>query len=203
MIKFEPREGYERLAFGEVLVPDTPNVYGDFHTKESVRQFAYGFMINGFGIDKNHDHSDQTGGVRIIESFLAQPDDPRGFTEGSWVVGIYVLDDQLWDDILTGEINGYSYEALVSSLGVIAEVESIREVYGETFPGVDDGHTHKFWVRLDVNGRVIAGGTLPDSTGHEHVIAKTTYTNFDDAETHRHRFDILKSIEVMNEQAAA
>lgn len=200
MIKFETRDGYERVAFAEVLLPDTPNVYGDFHTKESVRQFAYGFMINGFGIDLNHDNVDVSSGVRIIESFIAEESDTR-FTTGAWVIGVHVLDDQIWADILSGELNGFSYEALVSTLQVNIELEKSKQVYGITFPDPDDGHTHNFWVVLDENGRVMTGGTTA-SNGHNHTISQATYTDEDDAGTHRHRYAILRAIEEMVNEAA-
>ena len=202
MIKFETKDGYERIAFAEVLVPDTPNVYGDFHTKESVRQFAYGFMINGFDIDLDHDNVSVTAGVRIIESFIAGENDSRGFTEGAWVVGIHVLDDDIWNDILTGELNGFSYQALVSTLDVTVDVDSRKQVIGETYPDIDDGHTHQFWVVLDDNGRVLTGGTTSDH-GHSHTISKHTYTDDDDAGTHLHRYDVVRAEQEMIANEAA
>jgi len=192
MLKFSPAANeYERLAFGAVLIPDTLNVYGDFHTKESVRQFAYGFMLNGFKIDVDHDNEDVGPKVRIVESFLARPGDPN-FPEGSWVVGIHVLDDALWADILSGELNGFSYEALVSVLPIEVLAEEVRHVSGETFPDIVDGHTHKYFAVLSQEGRVVTGGTdLVD--GHSHEIDSTTYTALGNSgvRSHRHRFPLL------------
>lgn len=199
MIKFQPKDGYERLAFAEVLVPDTLNVYGDYHTKESVRQFAYGFAINGFGIDRDHNNEDISGAVRIVEYFIASDNDER-FTPGSWVVGIYVLDDQVWDDILSGKINGYSYEAMVATLGIDIVVDDFGQVKGITYPDVDGTHSHTYWALLDGDGRVIVGGTTQAEDGHSHTISGHTYTDFDGAETHRHRFDVLRSIEAMQHE---
>ena len=200
MIKFKAKrngEEYERLAYGEVIVPEVPNVYGDYHTRDSVREFAYGFMINGFKIDKDHDHLDRTGKVRIVETFIAREGDPD-FTVGAWVVGIYVIDDDLWNDILTGEINGFSYEAWVESLKVELQVDVPFDVFGETLPAVGDGHVHSFYARLDETGRVVAGGTN-EVDGHSHVLSSHTYTELDSEGGHRHRFLLTNAGEVVNE----
>ena len=66
-------DGFERIVFGEVLIPDTPNVFGDFHTRQSVREFAYGFMLNGFGINHEHDNPDISDEVSIVETLIARP----------------------------------------------------------------------------------------------------------------------------------
>jgi len=181
------------------LRPDVPNVYNDFHTKENIRQFAYGFMINGFGIDRDHDNIDISSGIRIVESFIAQPNDPRGFVDGSWVVGIYVIDDTVWQDIVSGELTGFSYEALVTTFGVLVNVEDNRQVVGQTFPDPDDGHVHDFWAVTDAEGRVITGGTTSVNQ-HSHSISATTYTERDSADSHRHRYSLMNSGEA-NAQA--
>lgn len=185
-------EGFERLAFAEVLIPNSPNVYGDLHSVESVRQFAYGFMINGFGLDLNHDNDDVSGKVRIVESFIARDSD-TDFVFGAWVIGIHVLDDDIWNDILSGELNGFSYEALVSILPVEMVVPASRDLTGVTEADVDDGHVHQFYVRLDVDGRVIAGGTIVVN-GHDHPIRSHTFTDYDEAETHRHRYSVFEEM---------
>ena len=202
MIKFRPKEGeFERIAFAEVLIPDTPNVYGDLHSPENIRQFAYGFMINGFGIDLNHNNQSVSDKVKVIESFIAREGDPT-FVVGSWVVGILVLDDQIWEDILSGELNGFSYEALVSTLPVQVVYPDISEFKGVTYPDIDDGHTHTFFVSLDEKGRVEYGGTSEDN-GHSHTISSHTYTdvNQEGGDPHRHRYSLYMGLEDMDNAA--
>lgn len=194
-------EGYERLVFGEVLIPGRPNVFGDFHTKESIRRFAYGFMINGFGLDVNHDNLDATHKFRIVESFIAREGDPD-FVEGSWVVVSYILDDNMWNDILSGKLNGYSYEALVSFLPVEINVPDKRDFFGVTLPDLHDGHTHQFYARLDDNGRVVAGGTTVDN-GHAHLISNHTFTDLSADLTHRHRFLLYEEYDDADDEAQA
>lgn len=186
-------DGYERIVFGEVLVPGQINVYGDFHDKASVKQFAYGFMINGFGIDRDHENESIADKVRIVESFIARENDPD-FVEGAWVVALHVLDDAIWDDVLSGELNGFSYEALVAVLPVEVVVPNSFDFIGVTYPSSVDGHTHTFYARLDDNGRVIAGGTN-EVNGHSHLITSHTFTEQDEAGGHRHRFSLYEEYE--------
>lgn len=177
---------YERIVFAEVLIPDTLNVYGDFHTKESVKEFAYGFMKQGFGFEVEHNEIDRTGDLLVVESFIARTGDPD-FIEGAWVVATYVADDALWDGILDGQYNGYSYTALVNYLDIdmVMPIDKIR--VGTTEADLDDGHSHDFVVVLDDDGRVIAGGTN-EVDGHMHAIRSHTFTEAANGHMHIYNF---------------
>jgi hypothetical protein len=186
-------DGFERIVFGEVLIPDEPNVFGDFHTEQSVREFAYGFMLNGFGINHEHDNPDISNEVSIVESFIARPGDPD-FIVGAWVLGVFVGRDDVWQAVLDGEVNGFSYEALVKffALDLIVPNETTR--YGRTEPALTDGHTHDFFVLLDLEGRVITGGTTTDH-GHSHTISQHTFTDEGDFDGHIHIFNVIPKVE--------
>jgi len=180
-------EGYERIVFAEVIIPNVTNVYGDFHTPESVKEFAYGFMLSGFGTDVGHNETDYDS-LLVVESFIAREGDTE-FIPGSWVIGMYIGDDTVWEQIRSGELNGFSYQAMVNMLPVDIEVPDEVTRSGETQPDLEDGHTHEYVVILDDNGRVIAGGTTV-TNGHTHVIRNHTYT--EDADGHSHIFNFVK-----------
>ncbi len=183
-------DGFERIVFAEVLLPDTPNSYGDYHTAASVKEFAYGFMMQGFGIDLQHDNYDVTGKVSILESFIAREGDPD-FKVGAWVVGMRIHDDDIWAQVLSGEINGYSYEAFVRSLEVDMELPIQHTAYGMTQPDPYNGHVHDFYVVLDDNGSPVIGGTGV-TNGHSHTISRHTYT--DTSFEHAHLFNYVRAL---------
>lgn len=188
VIKFrEDDEGYQRIVYAEVLIPDVPNTAGDFHTKQMVREFAHGFMVAGFDLDVDHDNVVRQD-LKVVESFIARDDDPD-FIPGSWVVGVYVGDDEVWEQIRRGEINGYSWEGWVKAIQ--AEVEMLADVsrYGRTEADMGDGHTHEFVAIVDDDGRVVAGGTT-EVNGHSHTIRSHTFTEKTDG--HSHIFNIIK-----------
>lgn len=183
-------QGFERLVFAEVLIPEALNTYGDFHTRESVREFAYGFMLNGFGIDMNHDNIDLSDDVHVVESFIARDNDPD-FIPGSWVVGMHIANDELWNAVLSGDVNGYSYEAFVRKFDVEVTVPDERIKYGETEPDPLDGHVHGFYVILDDADRPLLGGTTV-ANNHSHTISSHTFT--DSAYGHTHIFNYIESL---------
>ncbi len=179
---------WERVVIGEVLIPGVPNVFGDYWTTESIREAMYAFMQEGFGIDVEHDNVDVTGGVSVIECFQAREGDTE-FIPGSWVVGMHIADEDLWARVLAGDINGFSYEALVSFTQATLVVDDDGTRQGTTSPAIEDGHTHEFAVLVGEDNRPISGGTSTDH-GHSHTITKHTVT--DEAAGHVHRYTLVQ-----------
>lgn len=187
--------GYEQIVMCELLIPDTPNTYGDIYTREAIKEFVYKFAMYGFGLDVNHDEVN-VDGIEwvIVESFIARPGDPL-FIDGSWVIGAKILDDSLWQRILNGDINGFSFQADCFMTPVVIENLSNRQVVGQTMPNLDDGHTHPFVVLLDPLNKPISGGT-GIVNGHSHTITSHTTTDYASAEisgNHNHRYQVIQS----------
>lgn len=179
---------WERVVFAEVLVPDTVNNYGDYTTADAIVEFAYEFARRGYGLDVNHDNNDVSGtGYYVVESFIARAGDPD-FIEGSWVVGVKIVDDDIWAQVLAGDLNGFSYEALVEFTPVVLEVEAGVQVAGVTEPHPEDGHTHTFLLILDEKSNPQAGATS-ETNGHSHRIVSHTTTEV--AEGHNHRYQVV------------
>jgi Putative phage serine protease XkdF len=179
---------WERVVFAEVLVPETPNVFNDYWTREAIKEAAYAFMEQGFGIDIEHDNDDVSDAVKVVEAFIARDGDPD-FIAGSWVVAMRINDDAIWQGVLDGDINGYSYEALVSMLPATFSLLDDGVRMGVTEPDVDDGHVHEFVVFVNETNRPVGGGTT-DTNGHEHSISTSTVT--DVAAGHVHRYNLVQ-----------
>lgn len=190
MVKLVTRrdQEWERIVFAEVVIPETVNVYGDYMSKSQVREFAYTFMRQGFGIDLEHDNVDISDKVKVVESFIVRPGDPD-FTEGSWVVAMYVGDDDIWQDILDNEINGFSYEALMQFFSAVLEEYDDFTRSGITEPDPEDGHVHDFFVMVDEDNRPVSGGTSA-TDGHSHTIS--THTITDESAGHSHRYNLVR-----------
>ncbi len=180
---------WERVVMGEILIPDTPNSYGDIMSREAIKEFAYAYMIQGYEIDVNHDNVVVDDVVSVVESFIVRPGDPD-FIEGSWVIAMKINDDGIWQQVLDGTINGYSYEALVTMLPVAIQNLRNRVITGTTQPDLEDGHTHTYTVVVDDLNKPLSGGTGV-TDGHSHGISTHTYTDITDA--HWHRFDVLET----------
>lgn len=182
-------QDFEQIVYAEVLVPNTLNAYNDYSTPEGVRAMAYEFARQGYGLDIDHDTVD-VAGVKcyVVESFIAREGDPD-FIVGSWVVGVKITDDELWGRVLSGEINGFSYDATVLYSEATFTVGENRTIIGTTEPDLFDGHTHTYTVIIDGTGNVLAGGT--DVTdGHMHII--NTHTLTARANDHAHRYQAVE-----------
>lgn len=177
---------WEQVVMAEVLVPGVVNNYGDIYTEEAIKQFAYEYSRQGYGLDVDHDNVDVTGdGYYVVESFLAREGDTE-FIPGSWVVGIKVVDADLWARILAGELNGFSYEANVYMTPVEYVGTSGRTVSGVTSAHPVDGHTHDYLVVEDECGNPLEGGTS-ETLGHSHRIVSCTTTEVADGHNHRYQ----------------
>ena len=187
-LKRKDGDEWERVVSVEVLIPNVPNVFGDLWSPAAVREAAYEFMRQGYGIDVDHDNVDVSGPVHVVESFIVRAGD-TDFIEGSWVVAMRVEDDTLWQKILDNEINGYSYEATVNFLaGIFVDETDDGTRTGYTEPDPYDGHRHAFAVLVDANNRPLSGGT-DEVDGHSHTIS--THTVTDESDGHSHRFNLV------------
>ena len=108
-IGFKKTDKTKKLVYGEVYVPDEKDTDGNWMEAETIEKMAHDFMedLRLTQIDKNHDGDTDKG--TVIESFVVRKGDPD-FTEGAWVVGVKVLDDDTWKSIQKGEITGFSIE---------------------------------------------------------------------------------------------
>ncbi len=174
----------ERYVEGVVYAPDVIDTWKEMMTKEDVKQLAYRFLEEvtmGAAIDTQHDNN--PNGCKPVQSFLAVKDDPRGYPEDAWVLGVIVSDDDLWAKVKKGDISGFSFEAWVTKVPAVVTVEYYPQIVGETEE--TDGHKHYLVADLDGYGRVIRGWTS-DTNGHTHEIKAGTAT--EESKGHSHRF---------------
>jgi hypothetical protein len=96
----------------------------------------------------------------------------------------------VWADVKVGNLNGFSFEAMVRKMPKVVEVEVEADVLGIT--STNEGHDHVFFLDFDENGRV-QGGTTSHEQGHRHTIRAGTATDFAetvDVKSHSHRLPV-------------
>lgn len=100
----------QRMVYGVVYSPESPDTDGDWADAETIKTAAHGFMKAGQtgNIDKQHDFV--AGQGYIAESWILRSPDPLfpDENEGAWCVGIYVNDNETWDLVKSGDIGGIS-----------------------------------------------------------------------------------------------
>jgi Putative phage serine protease XkdF len=176
-----------QVAFGEITIPDIPDADGEFMSKQEVRKMAYRFMIKGTPTSIDVQHNNITIQAALVESFIAREEDPD-FIASSWVGGVHVADADVWEAIKSGEINGFSIEALVKQKpDQILELIIPEVIKGNTL--VSDGHTHKYTIKFDSSGNFL-GGSTNKVDDHTHQIRRATVT--EQAVDHTHRFSFIE-----------
>ena len=100
-----------------VMAPNEVDLHGDTVSEEEVRKACYNF--NKHSNQANLFHITKTATFEFAESYVAPVDFVLGdvlVQKGTWLATVQVLDDNLWNLVKSGEVNGLSVSALASTL---------------------------------------------------------------------------------------
>jgi hypothetical protein len=186
---------YQRIVMGEVYAPNRPDSDGEFMTAEEIQKMAHDFVRKQRmdQVDQQHDN-EAINGVTVVESFIARKGDPD-FIPGSWVVAVHVNDEDTWNKVLKGEINGFSMEAMVNRQEHEKELQVDDVVTGKTNTTKgDNSHEHTFSVQYGPDGKFL-GGATDVVNGHFHIIKRGTHTEA--ANGHMHTFSAVDNVEIV------
>lgn len=183
----------ERLVYGEVYAPYQIDTDGEAMTPEDVKKMAHNFLASGRVHKIDVQHNLEESGCRVVESFLARKADPDGFLEGAWVLGVHVVPDEVWINVLKGELNGFSFYGPVSKVSAQATVDIVLRLVGKTEASTDGllpPHDHDLDIQFNSEGRVIPS-LSGKSFGHAHPVLRTTAT--EEAMEHSHRMVLIEN----------
>lgn len=173
----------QQIVYGMVYEPNVLDTWGEMMLPSDVELMAHRFMQSvklSESIDRQHDNVATT--CYPIESFIARKGDPD-YPEGSWVLGVKIVDPAIWDQVKRGELNGFSYQCMVRKIPAVVEVE-IDPIVTGAVEEVED-HTHLFYAEINEAGVVVRGRTSTVN-GHYHDILGGTVT--EEVSGHSHRF---------------
>lgn len=184
----------QRFVLGEVYSPMHVDTDQEAMTPHEIRRMAHKFLMSGrvTKVDVGHDQTDS--GCLVAESFIARKDDPDGFIAGSWVLGVYVLPDHLWEAVKKGELNGFSFFGAAKRVPTKVRVEVARKMVGQTEESTQGGliprHFHEVELEFGKDGRIIPGETLK-AMGHKHAVLRATAT--ENILEHSHRLILIEN----------
>lgn len=187
MLNIKKVENDKQIVYGEVYAPVLlPDTDGDVISAKSIEIMAHKFMKSyGQGsIDVEHDNNIVT--ATVVESFIARKGDDL-YIPGAWVVAIHIEDEELWNDVKEGNLNGYSFQGVSKAVFKEIEIEIPEQLDGST--DNQQGHKHKFTVKFDSSGNFL-GGKTDTVEDHFHKITNGTVTN--DSENHNHKFSFVE-----------
>lgn len=111
---------------GAAMIPDMPiyrnseqtGEYVATFSKATIRQIAQVFAQKGFFNNTNIEHTLIPAESYIFQSYITDEakgiNAPKGIDvpDGSWIVGVKVLNDSVWQNIKSGHIKGFSVEGI-------------------------------------------------------------------------------------------
>lgn len=118
----------KHLVYGAVLIPDMPivrydDVDGEFYIqfpKETVEKLAFDYVQSGRMHSFTTQHKDETDKIAIIESWVKTSDNDKSrdlgldCPVGTWFVGAKIEDEEIWQNIKEGKMNGFSIESFLN-----------------------------------------------------------------------------------------
>ena len=177
----------ERLVYGEVYAPLQIDTDGESMTAIEIKKMAHKFLMNGLHdkIDVMHDYKES--GCLVVESFIARKNDPDGFIENAWILGVKIIPDELWDQVKKGELNGFSFSGKAAHNPSLVTITVTKKMIGtseKSEPGLLPEHNHNISIMFDDDGRIV-DGIAEEKMGHTHVIQRTTATEINMEHAHR------------------
>ena len=119
----------KHMVYGAVLRPDFPiyrndgeNEYYLEFTSESIERMARDYMMNYRQGNVTIQHEEYANEVFMVESWIKQDMDKdksvsvgldKSLPIGTWFCGFYVNNNDVWDRIKSGELKGFSVEAMI------------------------------------------------------------------------------------------
>lgn len=120
----------KHMIYGCALRPDFPiyrrdeneEYYLEF-SKEAVEKLARNFMVNGLQQNFTEAHKSEVEGITITESWIKADMEKdksvaigldKDLPLGTWFIGAYCNNAEVWDNVKSGTYNGFSVEAIVN-----------------------------------------------------------------------------------------
>lgn len=114
-----------QVVYGIAMIPDVP-IYrcddnmGAYYIKFSADTIA---KIEKYFLKKsqfNIDHAIDTESIEVLESFLINrelgvvPSAFSDYPDGTWVLKAHVISPEIWSEVKSGKLNGFSLESILS-----------------------------------------------------------------------------------------
>ena len=101
-------------------------------SKDAVRRLMTKFMKNFSQKNWTKDHMEFADGLTVVESWIVEDVNNdkanklglENFSEGSWMIGVKVDDDEIWQSIKEGRWHGFSVEAFCDLEEITKEIKN-------------------------------------------------------------------------------
>ena len=124
-LEFKVEDEEQRLIMGPIMVSNLPiyrrdEANGEYYVRfnsDAIKKIVHRYFKNGYTSNVNLDHTTQTDGVYLVESFIIdeRKRTPEGFSKlpnGSWFGTMKVENDEVWAQVKDGTFRGFSIEGI-------------------------------------------------------------------------------------------
>lgn len=108
-VKILKADDDKQIVIGIVLEPDSVDSQGETVSADEIEKACYGFMLQDGVI--GFQHAGVAKDAHIVENYIAPIDfalNNSKVKKGSWLMGVYVGDKNIWRMIKDGEVTGFS-----------------------------------------------------------------------------------------------
>lgn len=126
-IKLSAMNEERRMLYGPALIPEkyilridkqTGEEFYIYFDKETVYKCAHQFMLKNLHHNHTLEHEVAVTGCTVVETWLKESEQDKSVElgidvpVGTWLVGSYVQNDDLWNEVKLGNVKGFSIEGI-------------------------------------------------------------------------------------------
>lgn len=115
VIQITKKDSSKHIIKGVVYKPNVRDSHGDWMTPEEIEKMAYLFMKRAITNSIDTRHNFNYIHAYVCESYIVREGDPDGYPVGSWVVAIKIEDDEVWEEIESGEYAALSMAGIANA----------------------------------------------------------------------------------------
>ena len=135
-VKLQSIDTERRMVYGAALIPNKPiyrvhpsgEEYYIRFSSEVIEKTAHKFLMNNQNHNATYEHKKELDGSTFVESWIKESEQDKSVhfgidtPVGTWFVGSYIENEDLWSKIKAGDVKGFSIEGLYSE-DIAAEME--------------------------------------------------------------------------------
>lgn len=131
-----------RMLYGPALIPNkyifridknTGEEYYMYFDSETVEKCAHLYLKKNLQHNTTLEHQFSVMGCPVVESWVIEGEQDKAYhfglsaPVGSWIVGLNVTDDEIWNEVKEGNVKGFSIEGHFQEVAVSMSAVSLED----------------------------------------------------------------------------
>ena len=132
-VKLSSVDGERRMLYGPALIPNKyilrvdQNTGEDYYIvfdNETITKCAHLYLQKNLQHNTTFEHQFSVMGCTVVESWIIEGEKDKAYhlgltaPVGSWIIGLKVSDDEIWNEVKDGTVKGFSIEGHFNELGL-------------------------------------------------------------------------------------